>query len=272
MPTSSDRLRAERPLWKASRSLPVVGLALVVLFGSTLVSAVLPLQPTDPAWQVRLSLGLLSSGPLALLALALLHVAFDLDSTTPWIAKRLRLWSQLAIAVSLGFLLLVPVMVRGTLMTQASAHDQQLADVKSKERKVASLRIALQNSGSVALLNQQLQQLQGPQLGPADLTLPLPELKRRLGEVFQESDRLIAQQRAAIPPRVVWSSLPDLISKCVASLALAVGFSALATRPGYQISVLQEIQDSWTRRNLRKTSRRSSPSQEEYIRQLSRDD
>ena len=271
MPPSSDRLRAERPLWKASRSLPVVGLALVVLFATTLAGAALPFQPTDPAWQLRFSIGLVSSGPLALLALALLHVAFDLDSQTAWIEKRLRLWSQLAIAVTLGFLLLVPLMARAVIVGQASAHERQMADVKAKERKVASLRLAMQSSASVAQLNQQLQQLQGPQLGPADLTLPLPELKLRLGEVFNESDRLIAQQRSTVPPRINWSSLPDLISKCLSALALALGFSALATRPGYQISLLQEFQDSWTRRNLRKTSRRSTPSQEEYIRQLSRD-
>lgn len=271
MPPSSDRLRAERPLWKASRSLPVVALALVVLFATTLAGAVLPFQPADPAWQLRFAIGLLSSGPLALLALALLHVAFELDAQTPWIEKRLRRWSQLAIAVSLGFLLLVPLMARAAIAGQASTHEQQMAAVKAKERKVASLRLALQNSNSVALLNQQLQQLQGPQLGPADLALPLPELKRRLGEVFVESDRLIARERASVPPRMNWSSLPELISKCVSALALALGFSALATRPGYQISLLQEIQDSWTRRNLRKNSRRSTSSQEEYIRQLSRE-
>jgi hypothetical protein len=271
MPSSSDRLRAERPLWKASRSLPVVGMALVVLFATNVAGAVLPFQPIDPAWQLRFAIGLLSSSPLALLALALLHVAFDLDSQTPWIEKRLRLWSQLAIAVTLGFLLLVPLMARAAIQLQATAHERQMEDVKGKERKVASLRLALQNSGSVAQLNQQLQQLQGPQLGPADLTLPLPELKQRLGQVFEESDRLIARQRSTVPPRINWATLPDLISKCLSSLALALGFSALATRPGYQISLLQEFQDSWTRRNLRKTSRRSTSSQEEYIRQLSRD-
>lgn len=271
MRSSSDRLRAERPLWKASRSLPVVGMALVVLFATNVAGAVLPFQPIDPAWQLRFAIGLLSSSPLALLALALLHVAFDLDSQTPWIEKRLRLWSQLAIAATLGFLLLVPLMARSAIQVQATAHERQMEDVKGKERKVASLRLALQNSGSVAQLNQQLQQLQGPQLGPGDLTLPLPELKQRLGQVFEESDRLIARQRSTVPPRINWATLPDLISKCLSSLALALGFSALATRPGYQISLLQEFQDSWTRRNLRKTSRRSTSSQEEYIRQLSRD-
>lgn len=271
MPPSSDRLRAERPLWKASRSLPVVALALVILFAGTVFPAVLPFQPTDPSWQLRLALALLSSGPLALLALALLHVAFELDSHTAWIEKRLRSWSQLAIAVCLGFLLLVPLLVQSTVAIQGRTHDQQLADVKAREGKVAKLRLALLNSASVGQLNQQLQQLQGPQLGPGDLTIPLPELKRRLGEVFDASDRLIAQQRAAIPPRLSLTALPELISRCLAALALGLGFSSLATRPGYQISLLQEWQDTWTRRTLRKTSRRATNSQEEYIRQLSDD-
>jgi len=273
MPSSSDSQRYERPSWNASRSLPVVSLTLVVLFLSSLAGAFFPLEPLEPTWQVRLAIALISGGPLALIALGLLHVAYDLDGKSQQLERRLRFWSQLAIIACLGFALLAPLLVRSTLAAQGAAYERQMADVKAKERKVASLRLAMGNSTSAAELNQKFRELQGPNLVTSDLALPLPELKRLLEEkVFQESDRVIARQRQALPPKLPVQVLPDLLSRCLAALALSLGFSALARRPGCQISLLQEARDNWNRRHLRNQSRRGRTSQEMYIRQLSGDE
>jgi hypothetical protein len=272
MPSSSESQRFQRPLWQASRTLPVVAASLLVLFASTVVGSFFPLQPMEPLWQARLAISLISTGPLALLALALLHVAASLEPEVDWLQKRLRLWSQLAMAVCLGFVLLVPVMTQATIASQSNAFRRQEEQVKAKETKVASLRLALLNSRNVVELNQQFQQLQGPQLGPDDLRLPLPEIKRGLEKIFQESDRLIARERQQLPPKLSWNALPDLLSKSVAALGLALGFSALAKRPGCQISLLQEWQDHWNRRHMRKSSRRSLSSQEQYIRRVTGED
>jgi hypothetical protein len=66
--------------------------------------------------------------------------------------------------------------------------------------------------------------------------------------------------------------LPELLRKALASLALALGFAALARRPGSRRTVLQEWHGTWGdwqwRLEQRRAERRGGTSDEEYIRQL----
>ncbi len=64
--------------------------------------------------------------------------------------------------------------------------------------------------------------------------------------------------------------LPELLRNALASLALALGFAALARRPGSDLSILQELQ-SRTWRSPSGLSRRFGSVDADDLQQLGRD-
>jgi hypothetical protein len=52
---------------------------------------------------------------------------------------------------------------------------------------------------------------------------------------------------------------------------MALGFAALAQRSGSDLSLLQELQSHGQRLQLRRSTRRPTTSDEDYLRQLSED-
>jgi hypothetical protein len=65
-----------------------------------------------------------------------------------------------------------------------------------------------------------------------------------------------SREREASQPRTPLVLLPDLLRNALASLALALGFAALARRPGSRRTVLQELQSSWRRSRFGGAGRR----------------
>jgi len=67
-------------------------------------------------------------------------------------------------------------------------------------------------------------------LGPADIAQPLPLLKAQVAAVLDQAALQISREREASQPRTPLLLLPELLRKALASLALALGFAALARR------------------------------------------
>ena len=83
----------------------------------------------------------------------------------------------------------------------------------------------------------------------------------------------IARERQAAPPTNPWRLLPELLRNGIACLALALGFAALAVRPGSPRTLLQEWQKGWSglRKSLRQrraSSSSGSTSNADYLRQI----
>jgi len=247
MPPSSDSSRSGTPVLLSAPGLGVVALVLFVLFASLVAAALFPLQLLDPAWQLRLAGTLINTAPFPLLGLALLQIAAELGPHDPLLKSRARLCSQLAVAAALGFLLLLPLQSIAGLQTSRSLNTAQAARIQGAEAKLKALRQAVAGAASNADLNQQLQTLQGPVLGPADIAQPLPLLKAQVGAVLDQAALQISREREAIKPRTPLLLLPDLLRNALASLALALGFAALARRPGSCRTVLKELQSGWRR-------------------------
>jgi hypothetical protein len=238
----------------SASGLGVVALVLFVLFGSLVAAALFPLQLLDPAWQLRLAGSLINSAAFPLLGLALLQIAAELGPHDPQLKNRARLCAQLAVAAALGFLLLLPLQTIAGLKTSRSLNTAQAARIQGAEAKLRALRQAVASAASNADLNQQLQKLEGPVLGPADIAQPLPLLKAQVGAVLDQAALQITREREASQPRTPLLLLPDLLRKALASLAL--GFAALARRPGSRRTVLQELQSSWRRSRFGSGGRR----------------
>ena len=201
----------------------------------------------------------------------------ELGPHDPVLERRQRLCSQLAVAVALGFLLLVPLQGVAGLQQSRSTTSAQSSRISGAERRLVAMRQAVASAASNEEINQRLQRLQGPVLGPADLAQPLPLLKAQVGAVLDQAQLQIARDRQATPPANPWRLLPELARNGIACLALALGFAALAVRPGSQLTLLQEWQKGWSdlRRSLRKgrAARGSgSSSNAEYLRQIRGED
>ena len=176
MRPSSDSSHSGTPVLLSAPGLSVVALVLFVLFASLVAAALFPLQLLDPAWQLRLAGTLINSAPFPLLGLALLQIAAELGPHDPLMKSRARLCAQLAVAAALGFLLLLPLQTIAGLRTSRTVNNAQAARIQGAEAKLKALRQAVAGAASNADLNQQLQKLQGPVLGPADIAQPQPLL------------------------------------------------------------------------------------------------
>jgi hypothetical protein len=65
--------------------------------------------------------------------------------------------------------------------------------------------------------------------------------------VLDQAALQITREREASQPRTPLLLLPELLRNALASLAMALGFAALARRPGSPRIVLQELQSAWRR-------------------------
>jgi len=234
----------------------VVALVLFVIFASLVAAVLFPLQLLDPAWQLRLASTLINGAPFALLGLALLQIAAELGPHDPLLKNRARLCSQLAVAAALGFLLLLPLQTVAGLRTSRTVNNAQAARIQGAEAKLKALRQAVTGATSNVDLNLQLQKLSGPVLGPADIAQPLPLLKAQVAAVLDQAALQITREREASQPRTPLLLLPELLRNGLASLALALGFAALARRPGAPRPLLQELQSSWRRSRFGGSGRR----------------
>jgi hypothetical protein len=251
-----DPRQGPLPLLLAGRNLSVVCLVLFVLFGTIVLGNVFPLAIASPLWQLRVSLALINAAPIPLAALALLHLAAELDPEDPVLQRRRQISARLAVGAVLGLLLLVPLQTAAGLRQSQLSSNAQTARIEQAERKLAALRRAIALAPNNGELNSQLQKLRGPVLSPADLDQPLTLLRSQVGAALDQGETQIARETMAAPTPGRLGFLPDLLRNSVACLAESIGFAALAFRPGQSVSLLDEWQDLWLSRGEGRARRR----------------
>jgi hypothetical protein len=122
------------------RSLSLLALVFVLSFALQLAAVLFPLQLLEPAWQWRFANALINGAFLPLLALALLQIGVSLDGSDQRLRQRQRLFRQLAVAASLGFLLLLPLQLSAGLRQQNAVGNAQVQRIQGAERRLAALR------------------------------------------------------------------------------------------------------------------------------------
>lgn len=244
-----DPSQAKPPLQLSGRNLSVVSLVLFTLFGTIVLGSTLPPAIASPLWQLRLSLALINAAPFPLAGLALLHLAAELDPEDPVLQRRHRLCAQLAVPAVLGLLLLLPLQTAAGLRQDRLSGTAQNARISKAETKLAALRQAVATATDNEQLNRQLQALKGPVLSPADLAQPLARLRSQVGAALQEGEAQIQRERLSLPSRGPLGFLPDLLRNSVACVAEAIGFAALAFRPGQEVPLLDEWRQLWFNRS-----------------------
>ena len=269
-PSSPDLLRFS----STARGLSLAGLVLTALYLSILAGSFFPMQVLNPAWQLKIGSTLINASPFPLLGLALLHLAHIVDPDDPLLAARQRLGARLAVAVSLGFLLLVPLLSLAAVAEQQQRHAAQAALIRRADANLQALRQAVLSASNNKELHDRLITLNGPVLDDADQAQPLPTLKAQVNRLLDQAAAQVARQKQQLLPSNPWSLLTELLRNAFASLVLAIGFAGLAQRPVSELSLLAELQRGWQQLRYRKSgrgwgSRHTRSSDEDYIRQLS---
>ncbi|MFN5118316.1 MAG: HpsJ family protein [Cyanobacteriota bacterium] len=250
------------------RSLSLLALVFVLIFALELVGVLLPFQPLDPTWQWRLSNALIQGAMLPLLALALLLIAGRIDPVDLLIKRRRQIFSHLAVAAAIGFLLLLPLQLSAGLRLQKTVGSAQLKRINDAEQRLALLRQATISAISNTELNANLQKLSGPVLlGSADLSQPLPLLKAQVKGELDQAQIQINRDRAKLPPATPATILPELLHNGLSCLVLTVAYAAFARRAGSDLSLLEEARQRL--RRLGPNSRGQHTAEAYYIRRLS---
>lgn len=256
--------------FNAVRSLGLLAVALVILFGLQLTSVLLPWKPLSPEWQWRLAGSLINGATLPLLALALLQIAVVLAPNDHILWNRHRLFRRLAGPAAAAFLLLIPLQASAGLRQQNAAISARISIIRAEEQRLSALSQATNQARDTADLNRALQKLRGPVLSPADLALPLPLAQAQLSAVFDQARIRINRDRASLPTADL--VLPDVIRNGFTSLVLAGAFAAFAYRPSQSLSLLSEGRRLIQSLPRLHGGRSQSRSHAEYIRSLHEED
>lgn len=241
-PTRSDQ-RSDDSRAMASQ-FGLLAICLLILYGLVVLAAILPPRLLDPAWQLRFTNALINNGFLALLGLAVLHLAAYLDPANPYLIRRRDNFAALALAAVLGFLLLIPLQGYAVWRGVSNANSQQSSQLRQVTGRVSAVRDAINKSTSTQDLQGRLQALRVPPLSAADLAQPLPVLRKTMLETLERTEIRAGDQLRGIQPLGLWPIIQGSIRAVLSALVLVVGFAGFSRRRGWSMTLLQ----SWLAR------------------------
>jgi hypothetical protein len=252
---------------------PAASANLLIYFGAVAAGA-LPLALLNPFWQLRFIALLVDNGGYALMGFVLIHLAVWFDPEDRRLGLRCNQARSLAVAVTLGFLLLIPLQPWATWNSMAGQVRVQAQERRVVEQQFSSWKRALNGATDVQDLRTRFRALSGPAIGEAESRLPWPQLRQQLlvGLAKARSDALSAH---AGPSNVqIWGVVQESLRRMVAAFALALAFAAGAQLPGEQRSLLgwwlASSQERQGRRAMRIQQRRLQMEQRQRLRQTLR--
>ena len=232
--------------WRLGR----IALVLFAMYAMIVLGSAFPIRLMNPAWQLQMITNLINSAAFPLVGLGLLCLASDLNPRDGQLARWCRWCAWLAVPVALGFLLLIPLQTMALWQQSSYVYTSRLTQVQRLERNLGALRQSVEVSTSAADLQRRLQALKGPTLGPVELSMPFPQLKKQAGAAIQEFERQL--QRQSQPPP--WSHASFIVTASLRNglgcLALAFGFAALGQRRHSPLPFLEDVMQWLNRLSL----------------------
>lgn len=253
-----------------------IATALFVVFAAVVIAAALPPRLLDPSWQLRVTSALVNNGTIAVLGVVLMWLAGVLHPGSGRLRARRDRIAALAAAAALGYLLLIPLQTYAVWSGVNSASRGQRRQLKTAINRITVMRQAVKQAGSTAELQSRLQALQGPALPPSDASRPIEAIRPQILAGLETAENSVRQRFGGLPPDRLWQLVQESVRVLVSSVAYAGAFAAAAYLPGKPLSLM----DMWLlrfRQNRRRgeaqpksTGRRTSGSNAEYLRELSR--
>jgi len=202
--------------------------ALLVIFVLAVALPLLPPKLADPFWLLAFTGAFCTIGFLALLAVLLLHMAAALEPGSPRHQTRRLLVRRYSRPVMVAFLLLLPLQVlaawRGLEVAQSLAYRAG----RVQQVRLVQFRQAVERSGTIAELQNQLAAIQAPPLSAADQSQGLPALKADLlSQIKAQETSLLKQVGPRVPTEVL---IKDSLRVLLLAPLLAMGFAVSALR------------------------------------------
>jgi MFS family permease len=235
----------ETPQELFARILAAASSCFLLVFLAAALAALLPIRFTDPTWQLGFSSSLVNNGGFTLISLVLLHLASYLEPANGRWQARCTTFRHLAIAATLGFLLLVPLHIFATWKTMAASDAAVTVQQRQVEQRFEALREGIRTAPTIGDLQGRLQQLSGPALQPADLSQPLPQLRQQSLVALQQAESILQAQLPAIDPARKWGFIKESVRVVVSALAFAFAFGVAARRPEATHSLWEELGRGW---------------------------
>ncbi|MCS5698287.1 hypothetical protein NZK32_04425 [Cyanobium sp. FGCU-52] len=210
----------------------LLAICLLMLYALVVLAAILPLRLLDPGWQLRFTQALINNGFLALLGLALVHLAAYLAPSNPDLIRRRNGFATLALVPVLGFLLLIPLQGYAVWRGISNANSRQSSQLREVTGRIAAVREAVNRSSSTNDLQQRLRNLRVTPLGSAELAQPLHVLRKTMLETLERTEIRAADQLKGLPAWGLWQIIQGSIRAALSAVVLAVGFAAFSRSRG----------------------------------------
>lgn len=213
------------------------GVALLGIYGVTVLAAAIPIRLLDPAWINRVCGSLRGGVSFPLIALALMLVSAWLEDP-----EHQRTYlpgvSRLAYLAALGFVLLIPLQAWASvsLLQQASAREKE--QLKVFDRGLERIRLSLNQEQ----LSEAIASIPGaPRFTPGTLTVPLPEARQSLIRQIEPQLRQRAgqlRQADALRWREAWVRM---VKDAFTALFAFLGFAAAGRRAPDRPTLLEAL-------------------------------
>jgi hypothetical protein len=242
--TDQGRPPGSDPVLLADR-FALLALALLIAFSLAVLASILPLQLLSVGWQYRFSGALSDNAPVALLGLALIHLAAYLDPDNPHLLNWRRQFGRFALVAVLLFLLLIPL--QGWVLWRASTTSSQLVGQQRRtvDREINALLKSIETARSTPELIAALPPAVANSLGPDADRLSLPALRQRLEKDVIQARNALRQQIDSPATAETWTLWKRSLRVIASSLVYAMAFSAFVLVRGSEMSLWREWEAGW---------------------------
>lgn len=198
---------------------------LFIVFAITALTLLLPLDPTNPTWQLRLVGGVVNAAPLALVGFVLLHGAAHLDPHHSRYSVLLNTARQRALLAAIGFVVLVPLQGLAIWTLLSADADQLVQRRATAEATFVTLRGAVQRAVTPEALKLEMRALRGPTISEEQLKLPIAALREQTLRTLARSEAAMNQQLSGLDQKTIMELVQSGIRLGVSSLAYAFAFA-----------------------------------------------
>jgi hypothetical protein len=212
--------------------------ALFFIYVITVAAQALPLKLLDQAWQMSMINVIVVSSILPLQGLVLAHLAAYLNPSEPRFEVFCKNLCRWALPATLGFLLIIPLQSYNLFKGVRTYSKNAVIYRRTVNQNFGNLRNAVNNSSTVADLNNRLAQLNAPGISPADSLVPLPILRATLLAEIQKAETKALASSPQLDPQQLWLFGKEMMRSIFTSLAFAFAFSAAAKRSAWPESLL----------------------------------
>jgi hypothetical protein len=224
-----------------SRKLSLIGICLLLIYCVFVVRAALPLQILNIVWQIQLSTGLVEFAPIAVLGVVLTSLASFFDQGNEDLAATQRLVAKLALIVSIGFFLLIPLRIYHIFAFQQTIGNVQDRQISQGLARVQKIKEALNQASSREDLEARLKALSAPPLPEGLRQRSLPQLKEGLLRSLNQVEAQFQKRKPAPSKEKEVASYLSNGKMMISALLYAGVFAAAGQRANSDENFLDEI-------------------------------